>query len=167
MSNFHPLTTWTEEQDAELRLLWDEGRSASKIARTGRCGDRSRNAIIGRAHRLQLTARAPRPVSDACYTPRIVREPRVKAERPAKPEAEPRYASGSWGCLWIEADHDLANAPKCGERRIHKNGRDSSYCAAHHARAFTAAYRISDEERERRRDLGRRNIARWNARARA
>lgn len=163
-----PQRAWTPEQDAELRRMWASGLSASQIAATKLCGDRSRNSIIGRVHRLDLEARAPRP-SKAAYQPREPRSYIAKAARPKEPPPPPeppRYARGSWGCQYIEGD-PREGAPMCGERRISKGGKDSSYCAAHHARAFTPAYRISEEDRERRRELGRRNIARWNARASA
>ena len=47
---------WTEEMDAELRKGFAEGRSASVI---GLRMDKSRNAVIGRLHRLGLK-RTPR-----------------------------------------------------------------------------------------------------------
>ena len=51
---------WTEERVAELRRLWAQGLSASQIAK--RLGtDITRNAVIGKAHRLGLAGR-PSPI---------------------------------------------------------------------------------------------------------
>lgn len=51
-----PNPCWTEQQDARLRELWaDPTMSSSRIARE--MGFASRNAIIGRVHRLKLPMR--------------------------------------------------------------------------------------------------------------
>ncbi len=44
---------WTEQQIQMLKEMWGHGYSASEIA--GRIGGMSRNAIIGKAHRLKLS----------------------------------------------------------------------------------------------------------------
>ena len=49
--------SWTPEREEKLRELWKKGHSASQIA--SMLGDTTRNAIIGKAHRLNLEARAP------------------------------------------------------------------------------------------------------------
>jgi len=72
---------WTEERVAELKKLWAEGHSASQIAK--RLGSVTRNAVIGKVHRLGLSGRATpsRPVK---------RPPRLA--RP-KPQQMPRQAT--------------------------------------------------------------------------
>ena len=50
---------WTEARVDQLKRLWDEGLSASQIA--SRLGDVTRNAVIGKAHRLGLSSR-PSPI---------------------------------------------------------------------------------------------------------
>ena len=47
---------WTEERVEQLKKLWTEGLSASQIA--NRLGDVTRNAVIGKVHRLGLEPRA-------------------------------------------------------------------------------------------------------------
>ena len=47
---------WTEERIKELRQLWSEGQSASKIAE--KLGGVTRNAVIGKIHRLGLSNRS-------------------------------------------------------------------------------------------------------------
>jgi GcrA cell cycle regulator len=49
---------WTEEKIAELRNLWAEGHSTAEI---GRRINVSKNAVVGKAHRLDLPAR-PSPI---------------------------------------------------------------------------------------------------------
>ena len=47
---------WTEERVAKLSKLWADGLSASQIA--GELGGVTRNAVIGKVHRLGLSGRA-------------------------------------------------------------------------------------------------------------
>ena len=49
--------SWTDEKVQKLRELWSKGHTASQIAEA--LGDTTRNAVIGKAHRLNLEARAP------------------------------------------------------------------------------------------------------------
>ena len=48
--------SWTPEREEKLRELWKKGHTASQIANL--IGDTTRNAVIGKAHRLNLEARA-------------------------------------------------------------------------------------------------------------
>ena len=48
--------SWNEENTKKLRDLWKKGFTASQIAAL--ISGKSRNAIIGRAHRLNLESRA-------------------------------------------------------------------------------------------------------------
>jgi len=61
--------SWTEERIDRLKAMWTEGATASQIA--DELGGVSRNAVIGKAHRLGLEAR-PSPV-----------KPGEEKERPA------------------------------------------------------------------------------------
>ena len=47
--------SWTEEKVNKLRELWGKGQTASQIAEI--IGGISRNAVIGKAHRLNLSAK--------------------------------------------------------------------------------------------------------------
>ena len=49
--------SWTEKKVQKLKELWTKGHTASEIA--GLLGDTTRNAVIGKAHRLDLEERAP------------------------------------------------------------------------------------------------------------
>jgi len=49
--------SWTEEREQKLKKLWEKGYTASQIAEM-LGGGTTRNAVIGKAHRLKLAARA-------------------------------------------------------------------------------------------------------------
>jgi GcrA cell cycle regulator len=53
--------TWTDERVELLKKLWADGLSASQIA--GELGGITRNAVIGKVHRLGLSGRAKSPSS--------------------------------------------------------------------------------------------------------
>ncbi len=88
---------WSDEVIARLRALWDEGHSTAEIGR--RLGV-SKNAIVGKAHRLMLPPR-PSPIRrDAAAVPRVpaprrsvgaTLPPLTDAEqaRPSAPQARP------------------------------------------------------------------------------
>jgi len=99
--------SWTDERIEKLTKMWEGGSTASQIAEE--LGGVSRNAVIGKAHRLGLKAR-PSPVKpndakpagvDAAETPRAEAppkpapraaapvEPRAPAPRPAAPAPAP------------------------------------------------------------------------------
>jgi len=65
--------SWTEDRVELLKKYWNEGLSASQIA--GRLGyGVTRNAVIGKVHRLGLSGRVT-PQRAACPRPRRTREP--------------------------------------------------------------------------------------------
>lgn len=70
--------SWTDERVELLKKLWADGLSASQIAQ--QLGDVTRNAVIGKVHRLNLSGRA----KPAASTPRP-RKPRASAgHRPTR-----------------------------------------------------------------------------------
>jgi len=77
--------SWTDERIAKLTKLWEGGATASQIA--DELGNVSRNAVIGKAHRLGLKAR-PSPVK-ANDKPE---SPAQKAKPASKAAAPPRQA---------------------------------------------------------------------------
>ena len=58
--------SWTEAKVEKLKELWSKGHTASQIADA--LGDTTRNAVIGKAHRLNLEARAPSKKSSQSST---------------------------------------------------------------------------------------------------
>jgi GcrA cell cycle regulator len=99
--------SWTDERIDRLKSLWTQGMTASQIA--DELGGVSRNAVIGKAHRLGLQAR-PSPVkpneaadaeggpAPAASAPRSApaAQPHASAPaRPAAPAAEPAPAAAA------------------------------------------------------------------------
>ncbi len=73
--------SWTDERIATLTKMWEGGSTASQIA--DELGGVSRNAVIGKAHRLGLKAR-PSPVK-----PNEKEAAPAPAAKPSKPSAQP------------------------------------------------------------------------------
>ena len=79
--------SWTEERIERLKKMWHDGSTASQIA--DELGGVSRNAVIGKAHRLGLEAR-PSPVKagEEKETPKKpAKAAAPKSARPAKVES--------------------------------------------------------------------------------
>lgn len=76
---------WSEEQDATIVELWERGESASYIAK--RIGDKTRNAVLGRLHRIRLSGGkvAKRTRSSLPKPARAFRRPRAAIPRPPRP----------------------------------------------------------------------------------
>ena len=78
---------WTNERVEELRRLWGQGQTASRIADL--LGGVTRNAVIGKAHRLGLRGR-PSPIrrDETGAVARPAPVPRVSVPAPATAKAE-------------------------------------------------------------------------------
>jgi GcrA cell cycle regulator len=76
---------WTEQRIETLRKLWGQGQTASQIAAI--LGGITRNAVIGKAHRLGLTGR-PSPIkreAGSSATPTRRKASTTRTERPSRP----------------------------------------------------------------------------------
>ncbi|MDT0508581.1 GcrA family cell cycle regulator [Novosphingobium sp. MMS21-SN21R] len=83
--------SWTEERIEKLTKMWEGGSTASQIAEE--LGGVSRNAVIGKAHRLGLKAR-PSPVKANEKAEAPTAPPAPKTVKPAAPPApEPKMAA--------------------------------------------------------------------------
>lgn len=97
---------WTDERVEKLKKLWSEGLSASQIA--AQLGGVSRNAVIGKVHRLNLPGRAKsggtqnasRPKRPAAAPPR----PSNFAARPIAARTAPRPLGNAVAKEEIDAD---------------------------------------------------------------
>jgi GcrA cell cycle regulator len=86
--------SWTDERVELLKKMWGEGQSASQIAKE--LGGVTRNAVIGKVHRLGLsnrtsgsaTAKPATPAAEAPAKP----APKPAADPAPKPAAEPARA---------------------------------------------------------------------------
>jgi GcrA cell cycle regulator len=70
--------SWTDERVELLKKLWSDGLSASQIA--AELGGITRNAVIGKVHRLGLSGRA-KSASSASPRPRKARSPMMRIGR--------------------------------------------------------------------------------------
>ncbi|WP_304613647.1 GcrA family cell cycle regulator [Paracoccus sp. (in: a-proteobacteria)] len=81
--------SWTDDRVETLKRMWSEGQSASAIAKE--LGGVTRNAVIGKVHRLGLSNRTEEPET-AAPAPAPAPEP-VAREKPAAPRAVPQPAA--------------------------------------------------------------------------
>jgi len=94
--------SWTNERVELLKKLWGEGLSASQIA--GELGGVTRNAVIGKVHRLGLSGRAKSSTTSS--KPRRARTgPPTQSAAPKKPSPQPM----THGATALKAD--IAPAP--------------------------------------------------------
>jgi GcrA cell cycle regulator len=97
--------SWTDQRIDQLKNLWEKGLTASQIA--DELGGVSRNAVIGKAHRLGLKSRpspvkaneaekkvAPKKAAPAKPVAAAVAKPRVAPSAPVPRAAEAAPASG-------------------------------------------------------------------------
>lgn len=94
--------SWTDERIATLKKMWLQGKSASEIAE--KLGGVTRNAVIGKAHRLNLSGR-PSPIKKvavpkkaaAAAAPAPAKKPAAAAPvakaKPAPAPAAPKAAA--------------------------------------------------------------------------
>lgn len=136
---------WSPEQITELTRLWGEGLTTSEIGK--RLGI-SKNAVVGKAHRLHLAARpspikrtGPRPavfrttvkLPGAPRAPRVARAP---GEAPApRPAPQPARWTGEVSnniCKWPIGHPGDADFTFCSDKALV----GKPYCAEHCAVAF-------------------------------
>jgi GcrA cell cycle regulator len=151
---------WNDERVELLKKLWSEGLSASQIA--GRLGGVTRNAVIGKVHRLGLSGRAttsrmkshrPRPRA-AMQAKRMAKSRFATIGNPAlralyQPDAEPYtppveelvipmaerktiQTLVEQSCRWPIGDPQLADFHFCGKTKVP----GLPYCEFHARRAF-------------------------------
>ena len=140
--------SWTDERIELLRKLWSEGLSASQIAtRIG--GGITRNAVIGKVHRLGLEGRmrtgsgAPQPDADGGIGLRRADASVVPVEPApvAEPESDPATAKVTLlhlteqTCKWPIGDPGTPSFHFCGRRAE----LGLPYCAAHARIAYQPA----------------------------
>jgi GcrA cell cycle regulator len=83
--------SWSDERVELLKKMWGEGQSASQIAKE--LGGVTRNAVIGKVHRLGLSNRSGSggaPAESTKAKPAAKPAAKAKAKPAAKPEPEPK-----------------------------------------------------------------------------
>ncbi|MEM9990065.1 MAG: GcrA family cell cycle regulator [Pseudomonadota bacterium] len=127
---------WTDDRVEQLKELWSEGLSASQIA--NKMGGVTRNAVIGKVHRLGLAGRAtpaapkpkaiPNPVSEAPSS-----SPSLSFESLYLDEDRPTVSTiGNNQCKWPIGDPASEEFHFCGQ----PTSGGKPYCAYHSQLAF-------------------------------
>jgi GcrA cell cycle regulator len=134
----HGNTRWTEEMNERLNALWAEGLSATQIAAA--LGSVSRNAVLGKVHRLGLPgrdkiARARKPPVKRRY--RFILPPILATPKPLRVEPVVPVVPVVPGCRFDELTATVCRWPIgevgeadfgfCGEQ----TNQHAPYCAHH------------------------------------
>jgi len=129
---------WTEERVAKLKELWGKGNTASQIAEI--IGEVSRNAVIGKAHRLNLSAKIIKKSSNISSknTNFIKNNLKIKNRKikfrsllldkdfePAKNLSLEELTENT--CKYMEGHPDQEPSSFCGRKNVDK----FSYCPLH------------------------------------
>ena len=149
---------WDDNNVAKLRDLWDQGLPTAQI---GKLLGFTKNAVVGKAHRIGLERR-PSPIRRTAVKP-----DRKKARSPVMPKlnfestkeqesisTEPSVfqpvvkniftASPKRGCEWPEGHPDEADFGFCGKDRFE----DKPYCLDHCAVAYVVPEKEENEKTE-------------------
>ena len=132
--------SWTEEKVSKLKELWGKGNTASQIAEI--IGGISRNAVIGKAHRLNLSAKIKTRAATSSknfdnnlgttsVTSKRGRKSKFKSliiEKDFEPENPKQLEElDENSCKWPIGHPDEKNFYFCGRSSL----KDFSYCKLH------------------------------------
>src|SRR5215211_4558631 len=106
--------SWTEERIERLKAMWTDGSTASQIA--DELGGVSRNAVIGKAHRLGLQSR-PSPVKPNEAEAAAPAAEKAQAARKAPPQPQLR-SIGPGGFVRQGPSDQQAPIPPAPPRRL-------------------------------------------------
>lgn len=140
--------SWTDERIVLLKQLWGEGKSAAEIAKA-LGGGLTRNAVIGKAHRLKLSNRVSPIQQNNKKTPaaapaaKIVEEKKpapAKAVAAANVAATPKRTTQGVSlvnlkermCRWPSGDPKDADFHFCGDEGVP----GLPYCSVHAKAAY-------------------------------
>ena len=99
--------SWTEDKIAKLKELWGKGKTASQIAEI--IGGVSRNAVIGKAHRLNLSAK----IKTKNFTENFRKK--INSPNDANVDGKKRISRSKFRSLLIEKDFEPENPKQLEE----------------------------------------------------
>lgn len=104
--------SWTDNRVEILKRMWAEGQSASAIAKE--LGGVTRNAVIGKVHRLGLSNRTEEAPAEAAPAASAAAQPATAGARPAaaRSEAAPQPAAAAAAAARPEAAPAAAASPQ-------------------------------------------------------
>ncbi|MCB1530829.1 MAG: gcrA cell cycle regulator family protein [Rhodospirillales bacterium] len=131
--------SWTDERVNLLKQLWGEGKTAAEIAKT--LGDGvTRNAVIGKAHRLKLSSRLS-PIQQNAKPQKTTETPKSRKRIPKQPEFKgkeiPLVDLEAGMCRWPSGDPREEAFSFCG----HEVAEGLPYCKTHAAAAYQTVSR--------------------------
>ena len=145
--------SWTYERVEKLKQLWEEGLTASRIATE--LGEVTRNAVIGKAHRLGLSGRMVSKKSNSGVS--IIRKKKVNInqsqkiidispdiDEPMNPTAFQDIRDGL--CRWPLGEPEELNFKFCG--RITREG--VVYCQSHYKQAYQPLTKVRERRKAKR-----------------
>lgn len=106
--------SWTEERVELLRKLWNDGLSASQVAAELGSGV-TRNAVIGKIHRLGLAERAKAP---SAPRPRAAKPPRQPSQTRSHGPSGMGGVMGNVALAFAPRMHMAAPAPRLAEEEV-------------------------------------------------
>lgn len=125
------MSTWTPERIAEVTRLWDEGLTTAEI---GKIVGVSKNAVVGKAHRLGLPAR-PSPIRRNGGGGKSAATPRSVAKVPVKPVRQIVLSTSGACCKWPFGHPGESEFHFCGSAALV----NKPYCPEHYQMAYLPA----------------------------
>ncbi len=151
---------WTDDKVARLRELWDEGLPTSQI---GKLLDFTKNAVVGKAHRIGLERR-PSPIKRSMIKPdrKKVRAPLMpklnfsletdndfNKHNDSKNLINNKYFSkdmfisnNNIGCEWPFGHPNEISFHYCGEKKLE----GKPYCNKHCEHAYILPEKLKSDE---------------------
>ena len=142
--------SWTYERVEKLKQLWEEGLTASRIA--GELGEVTRNAVIGKAHRLGLSGRMASKKSNGGIS--IIRKKRLNISQnqkviniapvinePMNPTDFENIKDGL--CRWPLGEPEEIDFKFCG-----RNTQEGFvYCQSHYKQAYQPLSKVRERRK--------------------
>ena len=143
---------WTYERIEKLKQLWEEGLTASRIAIE--LGEVTRNAVIGKAHRLGLAGRMASKSKNNGIS--IIRKKRINLSKsqkvidispiidePMNPTSFENIKDGL--CRWPLGDPGEMDFKFCGRN----TNEGFVYCSAHYKQAYQPLSKVRERKKNR------------------